>query len=35
LGLSDEAEGGVQILARDTGMVIRMTNRGREQVIRP
>jgi hypothetical protein len=35
IGLSDEAEGGVQILARDTGMVFRMTNRGRERVIRP
>lgn len=35
IGLSDEAEGGVQILARDTGMVFRMTNRGKEKVIRP
>lgn len=35
IGLSDEAEGGVQILARDTGMVLRMTNRGKEKVIRP
>lgn len=35
IGLSDEAEGGVQILARDTGMVFRMTHRGKERVIRP
>ena len=35
IGLSDEAEGGIQILARDTGMVFRMTHRGKERVIRP
>lgn len=35
IGLSDEAEGGIQLLARDTGMVLRMTHRGKERVIRP
>lgn len=35
LSLSDEAEGGVLIHARDSGSFFKITNKGRERVIQP
>ena len=36
LWLSDDAEGGVQILAKDAGSLVKVTDkRGREQVLKP
>lgn len=36
LGMSDDAEGGIHISARDTGSFVRVTDkRGREQMLKP
>lgn len=36
LGLSDDAEGGVQIFARDTGSFVKVSDKdGREQIMKP
>ena len=36
LGMSDDAEGGIHISARDTGSFVKVTDkRGREQLLRP
>jgi hypothetical protein len=36
LGLSDDAEGGVQLFARDTGSFVKvMDKKGKEQVLKP
>ena len=36
LGMSDDAEGGIHISARDTGSFVRVTDkRGREQLLQP
>jgi hypothetical protein len=36
LGLSDDADGGVQLFARDTGSFVKVTDKkGKEQVLKP
>lgn len=35
LSLSDETDGGILIRARDTGSFFKITNRGRERIIKP